>query len=80
MPDFNDMQNNAIQAAIEMQKRAVPPPEQNFCKNSCPFKKILSSPNGDNDNDIMLLLSLLLMLFHDGGDKMLIFALIYIMT
>lgn len=84
MFDFNDMQNQAVHDAIEMQKRAVPPPEGNqqtpFCKNACPIKNILFPPKGEADNDILLLLSLLLTLSHDGGDKMLMLALLYIMT
>lgn len=56
--------------------------ETPFCKSACPIKNMLSSSNGkkDNDNDIMLLMALLLLLSQDGGDKMLMLALLYIMT
>ncbi len=53
-----------------------------FCKAACPVKSILGSggKNGSPDNDIMLLMALLLVLSQDGGDKMLMLALLYIMT
>ncbi len=60
------------------QKRETP-----FCKNACPVKNILgfgSNNSNSGDNDIMLLMALLLLLSQDGGDKMLMLALLYIMT
>lgn len=56
--------------------------ETPFCKSACPIKNILNSSNTKkgNDNDIMLLMALLLVLSQDGGDKMLMLALLYIMT
>ncbi len=56
--------------------------ETPFCKAACPVKNILGSgsKNSSPDNDIMLLMALLLVLSQDGGDKMLMLALLYIMT
>lgn len=56
--------------------------ETPFCQSACPIKNILNSSNTKkgNDNDIMLLMALLLVLSQDGGDKMLMLALLYIMT
>lgn len=51
-----------------------------FCNNACPIKNILSPPGNCADNDVMLLMALMLLLTADGGDKMLLFALLYIMT
>lgn len=39
-----------------------------------------NSTSSNNNNDISLILALILLLSKDGGDKMLIFALLYIMT
>lgn len=55
--------------------------ETPFCKSACPIKNLLGMGGGNGvDNDIMLLMALLLVLTVDGGDKMLIMALLYIMT
>ncbi len=57
--------------------------ETPFCKSACPIKNVLGSGGNKNssaDNDIMLLMALLLVLSQDGGDKMLMLALLYIMT
>ena len=51
-----------------------------FCRNACPIKNILSPPGKGADNDVMLLMALMLLLSADGGDKMLMLALMYIMT
>ena len=84
--DFNSMQAQAIRFAREMQQKAIPqqseqPKESRqetpFCKNACPIKNIFGS---GGDSDIMLLMALLLVLTSDGGDKMLMLALLYIMT
>lgn len=80
--DFNTMQNNAIKQAKEMNQRAIKQTNTTipFCNKACPLKNILSMFNLDFDDDILLLLCLLLILSSDGGDRILIFALIYIMT
>lgn len=58
-----------------------PKPETPFCKAACPVKNILGMGNNDNkDNDILLLMALILVLSADGGDRMLMMALLYIMT
>lgn len=47
------------------------------------FKNIFSSSNqaqSRNDNDLSLILALILLLSSDTGDKMLMLALLYIMT
>ncbi|MBP9989480.1 MAG: hypothetical protein KBT46_08275 [Ruminococcus sp.] len=84
MADFDEMQNQAVKSALEMQKRAINNENNRqqtpFCKGACPIKNILSPPKGEPDNDIILLLALLLMLSGDGGDRMLLLALLYIMT
>lgn len=51
-----------------------------FCRNACPVKSIMGMGSGGSDNDIMMLMSLILLLSADGGDKMLMLALLYIMT
>ena len=93
--DFNVMQTQAIRFAREMQQKArqnneppkpPPPPKQNlqndtpFCKNACPIKNILGIGNSGGDSDMLLLMALLLVLSSDGGDRMLMLALLYIMT
>lgn len=84
--DFNSMQAQAIRFAREMQQKAIPQKakeqpkceqETPFCKNACPVKNIFGT---GGDSDIMLLMALLLVLTSDGGDKMLMLALLYIMT
>ncbi len=55
--------------------------ETPFCKGACPVKSILGTNNtSSGDNDLMLLMALLLVLSQDSGDKMLMLALLYIMT
>ncbi len=56
--------------------------ETPFCKSACPIKNIMGIGNkgGFGDNDTMLLMALLLLLSQDNGDKMLMLALLYIMT
>ena len=50
-----------------------------FCQAGCPIKSIFGQ--GDNgDGDMLLIMALLLVLASDGGDKMLMLALLYIMT
>ncbi len=73
--DFNQMQQQAIRNAQEMHKRAMPPPNRN------PLNSILNSLNGlFKDNDTILIMAMILLLSRDGGDKMLIMALLYIMS
>ena len=55
----------------------------NFNNGSGSIKNIFSSENTHNqsgNNDITLILSLILLLSSDGGDKLLMLALLYIMT
>lgn len=55
--------------------------ETPFCKGACPIKNLLGfGGNSQNDGDILLLMALLLVLTADGGDRMLMMALVYIMT
>ena len=55
--------------------------ETPFCNNACPVKSILGTGgNQQGDSDILLLMALLLVLTADGGDRMLMMALLYIMT
>lgn len=108
-PDFNRMQDRAINLARDMQKRAMPPPEKTpnehehksypsaqevfghhnpwtqktqtpFCGNGCPIKSIMGGKGAGFDNEAMLLLGLMLLLISDSGDKLLLLALLYIMT
>ena len=80
--DFGAMQENAISYAREMQQRAqkkeVPKQENEnpFCRSGCPVRSIFSG----GDSDTLLLLALLLVIASDGGDRMLMLALLYIMT
>lgn len=78
--DFNSMQAKAIQQAKEMNNRSKRTDETPFCRHACPIKNILSPVTGEIDSDIILLTGLLLLLSKDGGDRMLMFALLYIMT
>lgn len=60
------------------QKRETP-----FCKAACPIKNLLGMGGtgmGQGDGDIFLLMALLLVLTSDGGDRMLMLALLYIMS
>lgn len=41
---------------------------------------LFNSTSSNNNNDISLILALILLLSNDGGDKMLILALLYIMS
>ena len=55
--------------------------ETPFCKSACPIKNLLGIGNGSqSDGDILLLMALLLILTSDGGDRMLMLALLYIMS
>lgn len=93
------MQNNAIEYARQMQKKASDFNEKNekisdinhIFKNEEQksdnsqqgVKNIFNSANythSKSDNDILLILALILLLSSDGGDKMLMLALLYIMT
>ncbi|MDD6276563.1 MAG: hypothetical protein PUB20_07060 [Clostridia bacterium] len=103
------MQDRAINLARDMQKRAMPPPEQSkneyehnkypsanevfghhnpwtqkkqtpFCGDACPVKSIFSGKGAGFDNEAMLIFALMLILISDGGDKLLLLALLYIMT
>jgi hypothetical protein len=91
MPDYRSMQQEAIQRAIEMQRRAQKPPEN----NNMPHVETSSSPNVSNekpaeikkdsffdiifkDNEKTLLLILLLILSSEKSDIALLFALLYI--
>lgn len=81
--DFNSMQDDAIRQAMEMNDKSKHRSNQYqtpFCRNACPIKNILSPVTGELDGDILLLLALLLVLSNDGGDRILLFALVYIMT
>lgn len=107
--DFNTMQNNAIEYAREMKKRASNYNKQqnkisdinhvyNNSENRNSSRKEYSrqnfsdqseiknmfNPSGKSnknpDNDISLILALILLLSGDGGDRMLMLALLYIMT
>ena len=52
-----------------------------FCNSACPIKSILGiGSSSDGDNDIILLMAVLLLISADGSDKMLMLALLYIMT
>lgn len=54
-----------------------------FCNSACPIKNIMGiggNTGAQGDNDIMLLMALLLVLSSDGGDRMLMMALLYIMS
>ena len=56
--------------------RRNPPP----CPDTCPVSKVIRRGGHSSDeNDRFLIMSLLIILIADGGDKMLIFALMYIM-
>lgn len=77
-PDFYQMQQT-MQNAREMQKRALPPPQSQSRQN--PLNGIFNSLSGLlKDSDTILILAMILLLSRDGGDKMLIFALLYIMS
>ena len=55
--------------------------ETPFCNNACPVKNILGTGGKQqDDSDILLLMALLLVLTADGGDRILMMALLYIMT
>lgn len=56
---------------------------RNTCNANQKTKQIFNlfnSTSTNNNNDISLILALILLLSSDGGDKMLILALLYIMT
>lgn len=56
--------------------RRNPPP----CPDTCPVSKVIRRGGHSSDeNDRVLIISLLIILIADDGDKMLIFALMYIM-
>lgn len=86
--DFDSMQSEAIRFAQEMRQKAEQsnsPPVHNFetpfCRGACPVKNLLGTgKHGGGDGDIILLMALMLVLTNDGGDKMLLMALLYIMT
>ncbi|MCQ2485407.1 MAG: hypothetical protein MJ168_08750 [Clostridia bacterium] len=57
--------------------------ETPFCKGACPIKNLLGFSGNNSksgDGDMLLLMALLLVLSSDGGDRMLMLALLYIMT
>ncbi len=95
------MQSNAIEYAMQMQKKASAFNEKeagisdinhiykNEERKNCNSESgqrvnnMFSSSNRNgnkNDNDLSLILALILLLSSDGGDKMLMLALLYIMT
>ncbi|MBP3939208.1 MAG: hypothetical protein IK955_07350 [Clostridia bacterium] len=99
--DFGKMQSNAIEYAMQMQKKASSFNEKenkisdinhiykneekknSGCESGRRVNNFFSSSNHNgnkNDNDLSLILALILLLSSDGGDKMLILALLYIMT
>ena len=91
--DFEAMRSRAIQNAREMQKRAVEP---NNTKGGAPNdmrqfrRQTHSNPIFDGlnsmlgslfkDSDTVLILAMIILLASDGADKILIFALLYIMS
>lgn len=64
----------------------IPPPQNNGQSNRRggfnPLKNLLGifGGNGGADNDILLIAALMLVLASDGGDRMLMLALLYIMS
>lgn len=57
--------------------------ETPFCKGACPIKNLLGFGGNNSksgDGDMLLLMAILLVLSSDGGDRMLMLALLYIMT
>lgn len=91
--DFEAMRSRAIQNAREMQKRAVEPSNQKggapndmrqFRQqgHSNPLFNSLGSILGSlfKDSDTLLILAMIILLASDGADKILIFALLYIMS
>lgn len=79
----------------QFQQQKFPPPDEvfghrnpwtqkqetPFCKGACPIKNLLGfGGNKQSDGDMLLLMALLLVLTSDGGDRMLMLALLYIMT
>ncbi len=72
--------NNNLAAAASFQKDD--PPEINPRENAVPYKTGLNIPFSDNlfkDGDFSLILGLLLILMSENADKMLLFALVYIL-
>lgn len=51
-----------------------------FCNDACPIKNALGMNGSRADNESMLILGLMLLLISDGGDRLLLLALIYIMS
>ena len=85
MLDFNAQQEQAIQYAKEMHSKSTNNNRQNpnaFIDSFFPVKNIMQTQSNrkNNDNDITLILALILLLSQDGGDRMLMMALLYIMT
>lgn len=84
--DFDSMQTEAIRFAKEMHKKAEQNPNQTgnfetpFCRGACPVKNLLGTGKRGGDSDMILLMALMLVLTSDGGDRMLLMALLYIMT
>lgn len=92
--DFEAMRSRAIQNARDMQKRAVEP--NNTKNGGVPndtrqfrrqghFNPLFDSLNSMlgslfKDSDTVLILAMIILLASDGADKILIFALIYIMS
>ncbi len=88
-PDFNSMQSQAIQFAREMQKKSIFSTEYDYKNESKVnnytnrnIKSIMSSTvnSKENDNDIMLIFALIIILLQDNADKMLLLALLYIIS
>lgn len=61
----------------------TPERETPFCSDACPVKSILGIAKkgsaSSQDNEVMMLMALMLLLATDGGDKVLMLAILYIM-
>lgn len=85
--DFNEQKERAINAIREMNKKSTNPNNANLKRPPpSPPKKQMQSPlpelpfgNLFKDKDTALILSLLLILYGEKADKLLLYALIYIL-
>ncbi len=85
--DFNEQKERAINAMREMNKKSTNPSNANHKKSlEPPQKRQAPSPlpelpfsNLFKDKDTALILSLLLILYGEKADKLLLYALIYIL-
>lgn len=71
--------NNAINKYDAEHKQSYNQSIPNHNRSSG-IKNIFNAADSKSDNDVLLILVLLLLLTQDGGDKMLMLALMYIMT